>query len=69
MPVSSEDRRLWDRLLALRPHREDGHDPTCPGESDLLDVTPETCPAYGDWSAEVLRENRRADAEERKTQV
>ena len=60
------ERRLWDRLLGLRPYLEEGHDPTCPGVTDILYVAPETCPECRDWLAEALREDRRLGAEDRK---
>lgn len=65
MPLTPTERRLWDQLLALRPHLEEGHDPSCPGVTDLLGVTPETCPACRDWLAKALREDRRLEGEER----
>ena len=66
VPLTPDERRLWDRLLALRPHLEAGHDPRCPGVTDLLGVTPETCAECRDWLAEGLREDRRLDAEDRR---
>ncbi len=64
MPLTPDELRLWNRLLALRPHLKDGHDPACPGVTDLLGVTPETCPACRAWLADALREDRRLEAED-----
>ena len=69
LPLTPDERRLWNQLLALRPQLVEGHDSTCPGVTDLLGVTPETCPECRAWLAEVLREDRRLAAEGRKREA
>lgn len=66
VPLTPSERAAWEALLALRPHLEAGHDPACSGVTDLLSVTPETCQECREWLAEVLREERRLEAEGRK---
>lgn len=57
---------VWQAILLERPQNDDDHDPDCPGISDLLEASRESCPACRRWLADLLREDRRAEAEERK---
>lgn len=65
MPLTPDDRRTWGRLLALRPQFKAGHPEGCPGITVTLHAHPESCPDCRAWLAEVLREDRRLEAEER----
>lgn len=66
LPLNPEELAIWEEVLAQRPQFEAGHDPICPGITITLHAHRDSCPTCRDWLAEVLREDRGLDAEERR---
>lgn len=66
MPFTPQERRTWDRVLALRPQFLPGHPEGCPGITVILHAYPESCPDCRAWLVEVLRQDRQLEAEDRR---
>jgi len=62
----AEKELAWRVILASRPQHDPGHDPDCPGLTDHLVAYRDSCPTCRRWLADLLREDRRADAGERR---
>ncbi|MBP9946338.1 MAG: hypothetical protein KBH14_08080 [Vicinamibacteria bacterium] len=56
----------WLVILYHRPQNLEDHDPNCPGLTDLLEAHRDSCPTCRQWLADLLREDRRAEAEKRR---
>jgi hypothetical protein len=47
---------IWAVVLRARPHLQPGHEPTCPGVSDSLEVSGATCPGCVRWLKNLIRD-------------
>jgi hypothetical protein len=56
----------WTLILYHRPQNLEDHDADCPGLTDHLEARRDSCPTCRQWLADLIREDRRADAEERR---
>jgi hypothetical protein len=66
LPLNPEEREIWDEILAQRPQFEVGHPDDCPGITVTLHAHRDSCLTCRNWLAEVLREIRELDGEERR---
>ncbi len=66
MALTPPERCTWDRLLAVRPQFKAGHPEGYPGISVTLHAHRESCPDCREWLAEVLREDRQLEKEDRR---
>jgi hypothetical protein len=55
---------IWKEVLGFRPHLQPGHESTCPGISDELEVRQGACPECRSWQRALMSEGDAGPAPE-----